>query len=118
MPGFVGGQRGFIDFMAANIKYPDAARKKQVAGQAVAEFMVETDGSVSHVKLVKQLGYGLEEEVLRVLMLLPKWDPALNKKGEPMAVVLELPFSLTPPPLRPTDKPSTTKTGTKKPKQH
>ena len=115
-PGFVGGQAGFLKFMADYIHYPEAARQKQIGGQFIAEFLVELDGSISKVSLRNQLGHGLEEEVLRVLMLLPKWSPALDKKGEPIKAWMEMPITLTPPPaiVKPTSK---SKTGTKKPKK-
>lgn len=116
-PGFVGGQAGFIKFMADYIHYPEKARQKQVGGQFIAEFLVELDGTISKVSLKNELGFGLEEEVLRVLMLLPKWSPALDKNGEPMKVWMTMPVTLTPPP--PAQKPtSKSKTGSSKPKKN
>ena len=124
MPGFVGGQAGFAKFMSDYIKYPEDAERQQIGGQVVAEFLVELDGTISHLSLTKQIGHGLDEEVLRVLGSLPKWSPALDKKGEPMKIWMEMPITLKAPKTsaaRPktTKKPTTkSKTGTSKPKKN
>jgi hypothetical protein len=99
--------------MVNNIKYPDAAVEKQVTGKLIADFVVELDGSMSSVKLINELGYGLEEEVLRVLSLLPAWQPALNKKGEPMRVRMQIPLTLEPPKIKSAQNPVKMKPNTK-----
>jgi Gram-negative bacterial TonB protein C-terminal len=124
MPGFIDGIQGFAKFMIGQIKYSEEAAQKQIEGIAVADFVVEVDGTVSNIKLVNLLGYGLDEEVLNGLTKLPKWSPALNTAGEPMRVRMQIPLTLQPP--KPgTFKPKSTKktvskskSGTKTPKKN
>src|SRR5690606_28684834 len=66
MPEFKGGMDGMFQFLGTNIKYPEAAKSNGVEGLVVASFVVETDGSVSDVKIVKSLGHGTDEETMRV----------------------------------------------------
>jgi hypothetical protein len=128
MPGFIDGIQGFAQFMASQIKYSDEAAQKQITGVAIADFIVEADGTISNVKLVNQIGFGLDEEILNALTKLPTWSPALDKKGEPMRVEMQIPLTLQPPKpgtfktkttSKTTQKPvSKNKTGTKKPKKN
>ncbi len=123
-PGFIGGQAGLAEFLGKYIHYPEAAARKQIGGQVVAEFVVEKDGHVSHIEITKKIGHGLDEEVERVLKSTPTFKPALDKKGQPIAVFLEIPITLKPPPAAASStkpaakKPaSTTKTAAKKTKK-
>ncbi len=74
----------------ANVKYPAEARKNGVEGTVYAKFVIEKDGSITKPEIVKSVGGGCDEEVLRVVGLMPKWSP--GKKGEqPVAVSYTLP---------------------------
>ncbi len=97
MPEFKGGMDGMIQFLGSNIKYPEAAKTKGVEGLVVASFVVETDGNVSDVKIVKPLGHGTDEETMRVVKLMSgQWTPG-TQKGQAVRVRYTLPvkFALT-----------------------
>jgi TonB family protein len=96
-PAFPGGEAGLMQFLGENIQYPKAARKNNIQGVVVATFVVERDGSISTVEIVRDLaaGAGGGDEVRRVLALMPNWQPGLVD-GKPVRVRYTLPirFSL------------------------
>ncbi len=73
-----------------NIKYPAEAREKGVEGMAVVKFIIEKDGSVTNPEIIKSVGSGCDEEVLRVVGQMPNWIPG-KKDGKPVAVSFVLP---------------------------
>lgn len=73
-----------------NLKYPKEAIEKKVSGQAIVEFVVDTNGEVINPKIVKSLGAGCDEEVLRVIGLMPAWIPG-QLAGVPVKVKMNLP---------------------------
>jgi TonB family protein len=97
MPQFKGGDSEMMQFLGSNIKYPDAAKSNGVEGLVVASFVVETNGSVSDVKIIKSLGHGTDEETMRVVKLMSgQWTPG-TQKGQTVRVRYTLPvkFALT-----------------------
>lgn len=79
---FPGGMQKARQFLANNIQYPDEAVENGVNGTVQVKFTVELDGSISNIQIVRKLGYGCDEEVVRVLKRMPKWSPAkLNGKN-------------------------------------
>ena len=79
---FPGGINNARQFLANNIQYPDEAVENGVNGTVQVKFTVELDGSISNIQIVRKLGYGCDEEVIRVLKRMPKWSPAkLNGKN-------------------------------------
>jgi TonB family protein len=94
-PEFPGGIEAMYKYMATNIKYPEEARKKGVQGRVFITFIIETDGSVSHIKILRGIGSGCDEEAVRVVSAMPKWSPG-KEKGEAVRVQFNLPvmFSL------------------------
>lgn len=79
-----------IQAVYANVKYPAEARSKGVEGMVVVKFIIEKDGSVTKPEIVKSVGSGCDEEVLRVVGQMPKWSPG-KKGGQPVAVSFNLP---------------------------
>ncbi len=79
-----------VAFINTNLKYPQEAIDNKVEGQAVVEFVVANDGAVTHPKIVKGLGSGCDEEVLRVIALMPAWIPG-QIAGVPVKVKMNLP---------------------------
>jgi protein TonB len=77
-------------FIADNLKYPSLAIEKGTAGVVYVSFVVETDGSVTDVQLLKGIGDGCEQEAMRVVKAMPKWKPGKNH-GEPVRVLFNLP---------------------------
>ncbi len=75
----------------ANMKYPAEARKVGVEGTVYVKFIIEKDGSITKPEIIKSVGSGCDEEVLRVVGLLPKWSPG-KKDGQPVAVSYTLPI--------------------------
>jgi protein TonB len=73
-----------------NLKYPQEAIEKKVSGQAIVEFVVDTNGEVINPKIVKSLGAGCDEEVIRVIELMPAWNPG-QLAGVPVKVKMNLP---------------------------
>lgn len=75
MPAFPGGVAGYSSFLRSNIHYPPAALNKKVQGMAFIQFIVEKDGSLSNIKLMKDPGEDLGAEAVRIIKLSPKWSP-------------------------------------------
>lgn len=92
-PQFPGGITEFYKFIGKNFKMPAEASKNKVQGKVLMEFMIEKDGSLSEIKVTKDLGYGLADEAVRVLRLSPKWIPA-TENGEPVRVSYGLPITI------------------------
>lgn len=80
------------EFIGKNLAYPEEARKSKIEGKVFAKFVVEKDGSLSNVKVLKGIGHGCDEEVVRVVKLLPaKWKPG-EKNGKIVRTTYTLPF--------------------------
>lgn len=91
-PEFPTGLEGLTKFMIENVHYPKTAQDAKKEGVVFVQFKVGVDGTISNVKTVnKSLGYGLEEESIRVVHAMPKWKPGTNK-GEKVAVIFNLPI--------------------------
>jgi protein TonB len=73
---FPGGPRAFGMFINKNLKYPKAAQRANVGGVVYVKFFVNTDGSIDDVQTLNSVGYGCDEEAMRVIKLVPKWNAA------------------------------------------
>ena len=95
MPEFPGGMPAMIEFLQTNLNYPKDAKKQKVGGRVLVMFVVETDGSMSNVRVAKKIFPSLDAEALRVVKAMPKWNPR-KEKGKPVRVNFTLPivFSL------------------------
>jgi TonB family protein len=89
-PSFPGGQDAMSKFLVENIKYPVDAMKKNIMGTVYVSFTVETDGTLTDVKILKGIGSGCDEETIRVVKLMPKWVPG-KAKGQPVKAQITLP---------------------------
>jgi TonB family protein len=74
-PAFPGGEAALFRFLDRNLKYPDVALVNAVEGTIVMEVVVEKDGSLTNIKIIKGLGYGCDEEAIRLIQIMPKWIP-------------------------------------------
>ena len=92
MPKFPGGDAALMQFLSSNIKYPKDAMEAKVQGRVVASFVVEKDGSVTNVKIVKSVIPSLDEEAMRVINAMPKWVPGMQK-GKAVRVKYTIPIS-------------------------
>ncbi len=91
MPSYVGGDDARIKFMVENINYPEAALKKGVQGKVFVTFIVRANGSVTDVKVLRGIGSECDEEAVRVIKLMPKWNPG-TQSGKPVDVQYNLPI--------------------------
>lgn len=91
MPAFPGGTTGVAEFFSKNINYPQDAIEKGIEGVVFVTFVVEKDGKISDVKISKGLCKSCDEEAMRVVRLMPKWEPGM-KNGETVRVNYALPI--------------------------
>ena len=95
LPQFPGGASEFMKWLTKNLKYPASAQRRQVKGKVVAQFIVNTDGSVSDVELTEHLEAACDREVLRVLRMMPKWQAGvMNAKPCRTKVCIPIVFNL------------------------
>ena len=78
-------------FLKFNVHYPEVARENDIQGSVIVRFMVEEKGSISHIKLLRGIGAGCDEEALRVVRSMPPWQAA-TYKGKPVRSVEVLPI--------------------------
>lgn len=95
MPAFVGGEREMLLYIGKKLKYPAEAQRIGAEGIVVVSFVVTQTGKISNAEIVKGIGYGADEEALRVIENMPYWRPG-KQNGKPVAVRFTLPirFSL------------------------
>lgn len=79
---FPGGQNEMLKYLQENLQYPEAAKANNVHGRVFVKFIVERDGSLSDIKVMKGLGNGCDEEAIRLIQSMPKWKPGKNKGKE------------------------------------
>lgn len=97
MPGFQGkGQDGFRRWISQNVKYPAMPVDSIVTGKVFVRFIVEPDGSVSTVKLVRGLNNTLNQEAIRLIKSSPKWEPGMVK-DKAVRVAFTFPVTFAPP---------------------
>ena len=92
MPEYPGGEQAMMKFVASNVKYPQAAIDKNISGRVLVGFVIEKDGSITDVKVVKGIGGGCDEEAVRVVKSMPKWKPG-KEKGKAVRVSYMLPIT-------------------------
>ena len=91
LPEYPGGMVEFMKWLTANLKYPDVALRHKIEGKVMISFIVNTDGTVSDIKLVKGPHKLLNDEALRVAHMMPKWKPGLEK-GKPCRTMIAIPI--------------------------
>lgn len=91
-PEFDGGTKKLNRFLSRNLRYPSLAQENGVEGRVFVSFVVETNGSISQIKLVRGIGSGCDEEALRVVRLLPAWKPGVLD-GVPVRSTYILPIN-------------------------
>ena len=92
MPSFPGGEQKLMEFVGKNIKYPQIARETGIQGRVFVNFVVEPDGSVSNVTVLRGIGGGCDEEAMRVVKNMPKWKPG-KQRGKAVRVQYMLPVN-------------------------
>jgi periplasmic protein TonB len=94
MPSYDGGETAMYEWLGNNIKYPQVAKENSITGTVIVTFVVEKDGSISDVRVLKDIGGGCGEEALRVVKMMPKWK-AGKQNGVPVRVQFNLPIRFT-----------------------
>ena len=92
MPAYPGGDQKLMEYIAKNIKYPQIARESGIPGRVFVGLVVEPDGSVSNVKLLRGIGGGCDEEAMRVIKSMPKWKPG-KQRGKAVRVSYQIPVN-------------------------
>lgn len=92
MPEFPGGAVEMMKFLSENVKYPEAAMKAGTQGRVLATFIVEADGTVTNIKVVKKVSDEIDAEAVRVIKAMPKWKPGMQN-GKVVRVKYTIPVS-------------------------
>ncbi|MCB0476946.1 MAG: energy transducer TonB [Crocinitomicaceae bacterium] len=92
MPSYPGGDKAMMEFISKNVDYPFLAKEMGEQGTAYVSFVVEKDGSISNVKILRQtLQYGLNEAAMDVVQKMPKWNPG-EQRGKKVRVRFTIPI--------------------------
>lgn len=91
-PEFPGGVSQMYKYIGENIKYPSAAQRANVSGKVFVKFVVEKDGSIGDIQVLKGIGFGCDEEATRVIKSMPKWSPG-RQNGRNVRVYFTMPIS-------------------------
>ena len=89
---FPGGPAAMMKWLSNNIRYPEAAQANGIHGRVVVKFVVEKDGSIGSPSIVKGVDRDLDQEALRVVKRMPKWQPGKNN-GQPVRSYFNLPVT-------------------------
>lgn len=92
MPEFPGGMKELLKFLQNNLKYPENAMKNNVQGRVIVQFVVEKDGTLTEFKVARSVDPDLDAEALRVLQIMPKWKPGMQR-GKIVRVKFTVPVS-------------------------
>ena len=92
MPSFPGGQSALLQYLSSNIKYPVVAEENGVQGRVIVTFVVERDGSITDVKVIKSVDPSLDKEAIRVTKAMPHWIPG-KQNGSAVRVKYTLPVT-------------------------
>jgi len=91
MPSFPGGEKARNRFLAEHIKYPDNAVKYGIQGTCYVQFIIDSDGFVTEVKIIRGIGGGCDEEAVRVVKMMPQWNPG-KQNGKTVRVLFNMPI--------------------------
>lgn len=95
LPEFPGGASEFMKWLTKNLRYPVQAQQRKLQGKVVAQFIVNKDGTISNIELVKRVDPSLDNEALRVLRLMPRWKAGQqNEKPCRTQVCIPIVFKL------------------------
>lgn len=89
-PRFPGGEEARLLFLKRSVRYPQGALQAGIQGVVVVVFIIETDGSISHVQIEKGIGGGCDEESVRVVKTMPRWEPG-KRQGKAVRVMIRMP---------------------------
>lgn len=92
-PEFPGGDTQLMEFINATRNYPDKAYREGIQGRVTCSFVVNTNGRISHIKVIKSVEESLNREAVRILSCMPDWTPGrVDGKIVPVRVIRSIPF--------------------------
>jgi len=91
MPQFPGGEKEMMKFIKNNLRYPSLAAENGISGTVIVNFVVDRDGRITRIKVVRGIGGGCDEEAVRVLGKMPAWSPG-KQGGKAVLVSYTVPF--------------------------
>lgn len=92
-PEYEGGMEGFYNYILTNFQYPDECRKRAISGTVEVSFTVERSGDITGVGVIKGLESNIDEELERILRVMPNWKPA-TRNGDPARYKVTMPIAL------------------------
>ena len=90
-PKFIEGEEALKAFINKNIIYPPYAKENRIEGRVVVRFVIERDSTISNIEILQKLGFGCDEEVIRLVKTMPNWIPG-KSNGKPVRVYYTLPI--------------------------
>lgn len=95
MPAYPGGMAALMEYFKENMRYPASAKERGLQGRVTVQFVVDKDGSIKKPKVIRSIDQELDEEALRLVKSMSKWEPG-RQNGEPVAVkfAVPVPFKL------------------------
>ena len=93
-PQFTGGDKAFSEYLRNNIRYPKLALQRRVSGRVFVNFILNAQGRVQDAHVISGPGSGLNDEALRLVWLMPPWEPA-RVHGQPVRVACTVPISFS-----------------------
>jgi len=94
LPKFPGGEAAFGAYLSKTIRYPPVAKENNTQGRVIVSFVVEKNGKLTDIKVVRDIGGGCGEEAIRVLSKSPAWSPGIQN-GKPVRVAYTMPINFT-----------------------
>ncbi|MBD5304698.1 MAG: energy transducer TonB [Bacteroides sp.] len=92
-PSFPGGDSSLMKFINQHREYPRAAYERGIQGRVTCSFVVNADGSISHISIIRGVEASLNKEAIRILSTMPEWQPGkIDGKNVPTRVIWSVPF--------------------------
>ncbi|MBP6977824.1 MAG: energy transducer TonB [Lentimicrobiaceae bacterium] len=91
MPDFPGGEAALREYLMKNVTYPQLAKESDVEGTVYVTFIVDKNGNISDIKVLRGIGAGCDEEAVRVISKMPRWNPG-KQNGRPVPVRFNMPI--------------------------
>ncbi|GAB2862275.1 energy transducer TonB [Hymenobacter ruber] len=91
-PQFTGGDKAFMAYLSKNIRYPQQALQRRISGRVLVNFILSAQGKVQDAHVVSGPGSGLNDEALRLVWLMPPWEPG-RSNGQPVRTACTVPIS-------------------------
>jgi len=92
MPEFPGGEKALLNYLATHINYPAIAQENGIKGKVYVSFVIDENGNINNVTLVRGVDKSLDNEALRVIRSMPKWKPG-KQRGKPVKVQFNVPIT-------------------------